>query len=141
MLYQVEDNSSGIKTVDTDHLDYDRLSDFLGLRKEGDREAIKKIIMAYEFFPNPDLVRPFLSKDEIATKGEINFAFYAGDKVKVNSDGRLSFGTENSFCELMNKLVEAGLLERKLKEEEMFGETHHKPVYGLNPRKLLELSQ
>ena len=141
MLYQFEDNGRGFVTLDTDHVNYDRLCDLLGLRKEKDRKAVQKVIEAYELFVSQDSVKPFLSKEEIVTNGKIDFTYFTDDKLAVDSEGKLSFGENNSFTQLMNRLVEYGLLERTLREEKRFGNRHDKPVYCLNPRKLLELSQ
>lgn len=142
MLFQFNDNGKGILTLDTDHIDYDRLCDFLGLRnREKDRIAVKKIIQAFELFANPDTVKTLLSREEIVTSGKIDFSYFTDHHLAADSEGKLYFGANNSFTQLMNKLVEEGLLERKLKEEMKFGKKHDKPVYSLNPKRIYELTQ
>ncbi|MEK6937291.1 MAG: hypothetical protein AABW58_04430 [Nanoarchaeota archaeon] len=140
MLYPFHDNGRGILTLDTDHIDYDRLCDFLGIKnREKDRLAVKKIIESFES-GNPDIVEAFLSREEIVTRGRLDFTFFAEGSVAGDSEGRLYFG-ENPFTNALNRLVEEGLLERKLKETKVLGKKVEKPVYGINPKKIYQLIQ
>ncbi len=138
MLYQFSDNYSGLKTLDTENIDFARLCDILGIKREKERETVRKIIRAYERFAGFDVVKPFISREEIVTNGRIDFSYFSDGAVSGDSEGRLYFGN-NTFNLVMYQLVEAGVLERKVTEETRFGNALPKPVFSLNPKKVYEL--
>jgi hypothetical protein len=110
MLFQVDFNGSGFVTIDTEHLNYDFLCNSLGLKKDWEKKAVKRVIQCFDN-SDPDL------KDNDHYKTIFFLMKEAGE------------------C-ILERLIEAEVLKRNIK----FINRTQQPVYGLNPKKLYELS-
>ena len=110
MLFQI-DSGNGVITIDTEHMNYEVLCNRLGLKKEWEIKAVKRVITSFDK-TDPDLkdnghyqTRPLLIRE--AREG------------------------------VFEKLIEAEILKRDFK----FINGIQQPVYGLDPKKIYELSK
>lgn len=111
MLYQFENNSSGLTTIDTGEIDYDRLVGKLGLKKKWELRAVRRVIGSFD-----------------KTDQDLR------DNGHLKTMPELEIEARGSVIEVM---VERELLKRGLR----FINGVQQAVYGLNPKCLYELSQ
>ena len=110
MLFQIENNGSGFIIIDTEHLNYENLCENLGLKEDSQKDEVMRVINSFDKV-DPDL------RDNGHYK----------TRVMLLRESRES---------VFEKLIEAEVLKRDIK----FINGIQQPVYGLNPKKLYELS-
>lgn len=111
MLYQFPNNGHGLLTLDTEDVNYDALARKLGLKRKWQARAVKRVI---DSFGNED--------PDLRNNGHLKTAS------ELKREGR------ESVIEIM---IERELLERSLKSINGV----QQPAYGLNAKKLYELTQ
>lgn len=131
MLFQFEFNGKGLVTLDTATVNYEAVWQKLEL-DEREKIAAQRVMNFFNA-SHPDLK----DNDHLKTRGELeriaSFDIPSGVAEKGINKGK-GIGARLYFDgKVVNKLLDAELLIRQKIDI-------HQPVYGLNPKKLYELS-